>query len=85
MAKIVLFTWSYCPYCINAKKLLDEKNIPYAEHLIDDKPEKKQELYEKTGQDTVPYVFIDDELIGGYTELKQLDEEGKLEKYVGGR
>jgi glutaredoxin 3 len=79
MSKIELYTWSYCPYCINAKKLLDDKNIPYTEYPIDDKPEKKQELFVKTGQDSVPYVFIDGELIGGYTELKQLDDAGKLD------
>lgn len=82
MAKVELYTWTYCPYCINAKKLLEEKNIPYTDHPIDDKPEKKHELFAQTGQDTVPYIFINGKLIGGFTELKQLAETGKLEEML---
>jgi len=82
MARVELYTWTYCPYCINAKKLLEEKNIPYIDHPIDDRPEKKQELFAKTGQNTVPYIFIDGKLIGGFTELKQLAETGKLDEML---
>ena len=80
MTKVELYTWAHCPYCINAKNLLAEKNIPYTEYPIDEQPEKKQELFAKTGQDTVPYIFIDGKLIGGYTELRQLADAGELDK-----
>lgn len=76
--KIELYTWTSCPFCKNAKKLLDNKGYEYKEYVIDNDEEKRQELINDTDQDTVPYVFIDGKLIGGYTDLKQLDSEGKL-------
>lgn len=76
--KIELYTWSYCPFCQNAKKLLDEKGYDYEETVLDDNEDRRKELKEETGQGTVPYVFIDGELIGGYDDLKAMDEEGKL-------
>lgn len=79
MAKVELYTWTYCPYCKQAKKLLEEKNISYKDHPIDRNNEKKQELYKKTNQNTVPFIFINGEFIGGYSELKELDEQGKLD------
>lgn len=73
MNKAEIYTWTFCPYCIDAKKLLESKNIPYTEYKIDRDNEKKKELYNKTGQDTVPYIFINDTFIGGYDELKDLN------------
>lgn len=73
-----LYTWRFCPFCVNAKKLLDEKGITYQEHRIDNDEAKKRDLLEETGQDTVPYVFLDGKFIGGYDELVALDKEGKL-------
>ena len=74
----MLYTWSYCPFCQNAKKLLDNKGYKYEEHILDNNDDKRQELKNETGQGTVPYVFIDGELIGGFDDLKKLDDEGKL-------
>lgn len=76
--KIELYTWSYCPFCKNAKKLLDSKGYKYDEYILDNNEEKRLELKAKTGQGTVPYVFIDGELIGGFDDLKKLDDKGKL-------
>lgn len=79
MTKVELYTWTYCPYCKRAKNLLEEKNISYQEYPIDNDAEKKKELYEKTNQDTVPFIFINGKFIGGYSELKKLDDQGKLD------
>lgn len=79
MIKVELYTWTYCPYCKQAKNLLEEKNIPYKEYPIDGNDEKKKELYEKTNQNTVPFIFINDKFIGGYSELKALEEKGRLD------
>lgn len=79
MAKAELYTWSGCPYCHRAKNLLEQKNIPYTEHKIDNNDEKKAELFKQTGQNTVPFVFINGQFIGGFSELKELDDAGKLD------
>lgn len=79
MEKVKLYTWTYCPYCKRAKKLLEKKDIPYKEYPIDGNDQKKKELYEKTNQNTVPFIFINDQFIGGYSELKALEEKGRLD------
>ena len=76
--KAEIYTWSYCPYCKRAKQLLERKNIPYEEYIIDGNDEKKKELFEQTNQDTVPYVFVDGNFIGGFDDLSQMNKEGKL-------
>lgn len=75
---IELYTWSYCPFCQKAKMLLDSKGYKYDEVVLDDKDARRQELLERTGQNTVPYIFIDYVLIGGYDDLKKMDDEGRL-------
>lgn len=76
--KFELYTWSYCPFCQRAKSLLDSKGYKYDEYVIDNDNDKRQELIDKTGQRSVPYVFIDDKLIGGFDDLKKMDDEGNL-------
>ena len=78
MKKAKLYTWEYCPFCKRAKSLLESKNISYKEYNIEGNIEKKNELFKETGQNTVPYIFIDDEFIGGYDQLVELDNKGKL-------
>ena len=79
MPKVELYTWSYCPYCKRAKELLENKNIAYFEIIIDGDDVKKEELYQKTGQNTVPYIFINKEFIGGCSHLEELNKLKKLD------
>lgn len=80
--KVVMYKKVPCPYCINAQRLLDEKGIKYDLVDLTDRPEELQALKEKTGWRTVPMIFVDDKLIGGYSDMKTLDEEGKLDTLV---
>ena len=65
---IQLYTTKTCPYCTNAKQLLKSYKIPFRSRNINDK--KWDDLIKKTGQNSVPYVFINSELIGGFRELE---------------
>lgn len=78
MEKVELYTWRYCPFCKDAIKLLDKKGITYEEYNIENDHAKKKELFEITGQNTVPYVFINNKFIGGYDQLLELEKENKL-------
>jgi glutaredoxin 3 len=79
MAKVTLYTATYCPYCNAAKNLLNDKNIPF--EVIDVTDDKDfGDLIEKTGMQTVPQIFINEELIGGFDDLRRLDSEGELDK-----
>lgn len=79
MAKVLIYSKTYCPYCDRAKALFKSKNVSYEEIMVDDKPDVYAELKQRTGMMTVPQIFINDELIGGYTDLAALDNAGKLD------
>lgn len=77
--KVVVYTIDPCPYCTSAKSLLAANNIPYEEVFVDKTDQDKLiELVQKSGMRTFPQIFCDDELIGGYTELKQLHDQYDL-------
>lgn len=79
MAKVLIYTKSFCPYCDRAKALLKRKGVAFEEVYLDDRPEEYATLKQKTGMMTVPQIFIDDKLVGGYSELSELDRDEKLD------
>lgn len=81
---VIIYTLTYCPYCTKLKKLLDQKNIPYQEIIVDNYNDKQRlELQAKAnGQRTLPQIFINDKHIGGCDALHKLEEEGKLDELV---
>jgi glutaredoxin 3 len=78
-AKVTIYSKTYCPYCDRAKALFKAKNVSYEEIKVDDTPEEYVKLKERTGLMTVPQIFINDKLIGGFTDLKALDDQGGLD------
>lgn len=82
MAKVVIYTKEYCPYCSSAKKLLSSKNVQYQEINLENKPDEFEKLKAQTGMRTVPQIFINDQLIGGYSELSALEKEKKLDSLL---
>jgi glutaredoxin len=75
---VVLYSKKGCKYCDLAKKLLKKKRIPYEIVELTNNQDLIIKLVNQTGQNTVPYVFINDEFIGGYQSLAELDKNGKL-------
>ncbi len=71
-----------CPYCVNAKRLLEGKGVEYEEIDLTDKPDEMQRIKDQTGWRTVPIILINGQLIGGYTDIKALDQEGKLDELL---
>ncbi|HMN69791.1 MAG TPA: glutaredoxin 3 [Bdellovibrionales bacterium] len=84
MASVQVYTWSNCPYCVRAKDLLKRKNVTFEEIDLDGKDAELQALRARTGQRTVPQIFIDDKLIGGFSELAALDANGELDRLLKG-
>lgn len=79
---VVIYTTRFCPYCIRAKMLLKEKGVEYSEIAVDQDPEKRQEMSEKSGRFTVPQIWIGDDHIGGCDELYQLQRQGTLDELL---
>lgn len=80
MPKVTVYSTEYCPYCSRAKALLKSKNIPFEEINLEGKDDELNALKKRTGMRTVPQIFFDDALVGGYQELKSLDLAGDLDK-----
>jgi glutaredoxin len=60
-----------CPYCEQAKQLLAQRGITYEERKIGDGYDKEELLAAVPGARSVPQIFLDDELIGGFNELRE--------------
>lgn len=69
MKNILIYTTATCPYCVLAKKLLQEKGLEYREIRVDLDSIEREKMIERSGLRTVPQIFIDDKHIGGYTDL----------------
>ena len=77
--KLEIYTTQTCPYCTGAKQLLTQRGIEYIEHPVDNNPAARAAMAELVGGKTsVPQIFIQGKSIGGYTELRALDSQGKL-------
>lgn len=79
MARVLMYTTAVCPYCVNAKKLLAQKGVDVEEIRVDQNPQLRTEMMEKSGQRTVPQIWIDEFHVGGFTDLWALDKQGKLD------
>ena len=83
MAKVEIYTWQYCPFCIRAKALLDQKGINYEEYSIDGDEEARSRMIDRAnGRKTVPQIFINNESIGGCEELYSLESTNQLDKLI---
>ncbi len=84
VAKVQVFTTTYCPHCVAAKALLRSKGVEFEETDVTGDPELRQRMVELSGgRRTVPQIFIDGAAIGGYEELRALDDEGRLDGLLG--
>ena len=67
---IVIISKTSCPFCKEAKELLDAKGMSYEEILIG-KDSTHITTRALTGTATVPQIFIDGQYIGGSTDLRK--------------
>ncbi len=77
---VTVYTKDYCRYCEAAKALLKDKSIPYQEIKLKPEDDKTwQDLVKRSGMRTVPQIFHNDKLIGGFDQLSALDKSQGLE------
>ena len=83
MAHVLIYATAACPYCQAAERLLARKGVSDVERVrVDLQPERRAEMQQKSGRDTVPQIWIDGRHIGGSDELHGLDESGQLDKLL---
>ena len=67
---IKIYSTSWCPSCIKAKRFFEMKGWDYKEINVDDKHEDREEVFKVSGQRTVPVIDIDGEIIVGFDRNK---------------
>lgn len=78
-SKVVMYSTAVCPYCQRAEMLLKSRGVTEIEKIrIDLDPELKDAMIAKTGRRTVPQIYIGETHVGGFDDLKALDDAGKL-------
>lgn len=79
-AKVKIYTMENCPYCVRAKKLMEQRGISFQEiRVAEDDDAQWDALYLKSKMRTMPQIFLGEKVIGGYTDLAELDKKDKLE------
>lgn len=68
---LTVYSKNNCPFCVQAKRLLESKNVPYQEVNIEEQPEARQMLLDR-GLRSVPQIFNQEELVpGGFQGLSR--------------
>jgi glutaredoxin 3 len=79
MPKIEVYSTAVCPYCVAAKNLLRSKGLEWTEIRIDTDPAQRTAMLARSGgRRTVPQIFVNDQLVGGYDDLAAANRNGKL-------
>ncbi len=86
MAKVEIYTWTGCPFCVRALRLLDRKGVAYSEHVIDGDEAARAAMVARgsDGRRSLPQIFINDQHIGGCDALHSLDRRGVLDALLAG-
>ena len=79
MKNIVMYTGPLCNFCEAAKRLFSRNNLKYQEIDISSKDGLRDEMVKKaSGRRTIPQIFFNEDHIGGYQELRELEKKGEL-------
>lgn len=82
-AKVEIYTWASCPFCMRAKSLLKTKNVDFIEYSIDGDNDARAKMAQRAnGKRSLPQIFINDAHIGGCDDIHTLERQGNLDKLL---
>jgi glutaredoxin 3 len=82
-AKVEIYTWMTCPFCIRAKSLLKKKGVDFIEYSIDGDEAARNKMAQRTnGRRSLPQIFIDNVHVGGCDDIHALDARGQLDNLL---
>ena len=83
MAKVEIYTKTFCGFCVRARHLLQSKGVAFEEYVIDGGGPKREEMIQRAnGRTTVPQIFIDGRHVGGCNDLYDLERDGTLNELL---
>jgi glutaredoxin 3 len=82
MATVLMYTTQVCPFCVCAKALLRHKGVAFEEIDVGGDDAERAKMIEASGRRTVPQIFVNGTAIGGFEELRALDEQGELDRLL---
>ncbi|SIQ08041.1 glutaredoxin 3 [Halanaerobium kushneri] len=80
--KIEVYSKNWCPYCKKAKAFLKSKGLSFTEIDINEK-DNYEVMQKRTGGKTVPQIIINDQSLGGYDDLIELENKGEFNQLIG--
>jgi len=82
MPPVVLYGTRFCSFCLAARRLLDKKGIKFEDISVDTDLDLRMEIMEKSGQRTVPQIWVGSTHVGGYSDLQALETSGDLDELL---
>jgi glutaredoxin 3 len=79
MAKVVMYTTEWCPYCRRAEALLRAKGAEIERINVDAQPDRRAEMQRRSNRRTVPQIWIGATHVGGCDDLHDLERQGRLD------
>ena len=77
-----MYTTEWCPYCVRAKAYLEKKGLAFEEINLEDDPNFREKIQALTGGCTVPQIVVNGTPIGGYDDLRRIDQSGELDRLL---
>ena len=81
---VTVYVSDWCPYCLRAKSLLQQKQVAFSEINVEDDEKSREEMIARSHRRTVPQIFIGDKHVGGCDDLFELDRSGELDRLIQG-
>ena len=76
LIKVQIYTWQFCPFCIRAKALLNQKGIEFVEYSIDGDNEARRKMSARAGgRRTVPQSFINNKITSGKLISERINKD----------
>ncbi len=82
MAEVTIYTTDPCSFCARVKGLLTAKGVAFVEVNLAKDPSGRLELVQRTGMMTFPQVLVGERLVGGFRELAEAAEDGRLDELL---
>jgi glutaredoxin 3 len=82
MKKVTVYTTDPCSFCSRVKQLFEARGLVFDEVNLSKDPEGRMELVRCTGMMSFPQVVVDGHLIGGFREILEAAQSGRLDELL---